>query len=79
VRGTKLVEHADEGLGIAVSGESELTLGGHQGLFGVAEREERAVEDAVRIEDDEPGLLRCSGHEESIGAGRWALGAWAES
>jgi hypothetical protein len=58
----QLVEHPDERFGVAVGGERELALGGHQRVIGVRHGEEGAEEDAVRIEHDEAGLA---------GSGRW--------
>ena len=54
--GLQEIEHADEGFGVTVRGESEFAFRRHERVIGVRHREEGAVEDAMRVEHDEAGF-----------------------
>ncbi len=70
VRRLEQVEDPDQRLRVAVHGEGEFALRGHQRMVGVREREERAVQDTVRVEHDEARLpAGCWWHRPIIDRG----------
>ncbi|MDZ7729519.1 MAG: hypothetical protein U5Q44_15720 [Dehalococcoidia bacterium] len=63
----ELVQHQQQRFRVAVRGEGQLAAPRHQRVRRVRHREERAKQDAVRIQDHQPGLL-FSAHAAIIGA-----------